>query len=153
MTSAHDNKRDHVLREPLEKAVAQALANNANTKELVESILLELDEQNLIAYTPKSRVNLFTPAGRLLVMLIERPGQTVREMSITLGCSTTAVIKALSLLSKDKMVTRTKVKGRYEYQINYKNARYHPDLRRLIRTIEAITRKTTSDITDTGQQL
>ena len=65
-------------------------------------------------------------------MLLERPGLTVREMSVTLGCSTTAVIKALSLLDKDKIITRTKVKGRYEYKINYKNARYHPDVRRLI---------------------
>ena len=138
MTSAHDNKRDHVLREPLEKAVAQAIANNADTKQLVETILLELDEQHLIAYTPKSKVNLFTPAGRLLIMLIERPGLTVREMSVTLGCSTTAVIKALSLLDKDKVITRTKVKGRYEYRINYKNARYHPDLRRLIFSLRAI---------------
>lgn len=147
MTSAHDNKRDHVLREPLEKVVAQAIANNANTKELVESILLELDEQHLIAYTPRSKVNLFTPAGRLLVMLIERPGLTIREMSVSLGCSTTAVAKALSLLDKDKMITRTKVKGRYEYRLNYKNARYHPDLRRLIRTIKAIITETPSDST------
>lgn len=152
VTSAHDNKRDHVLREPLEKVVAQAIANNANTKELVESILLELDEQHLIAYTPRSKVNLFTPAGRLLVMLIERPGLTIREMSVSLGCSTTAVTKALSLLDKDKMVTRTKVKGRYEYRINYKNARYHPDLRRLIRTIQAVITEPRGDstVTETG---
>jgi len=146
MTSAHDNKRDHVLREPLEKVVAQAIANNTNTKELVETILLELDEQNLIAYTPRTKVNLFTPAGRLLVMLIERPGLTIREMSVTLGCSTTAITHALSLLDKDKLITRTKVKGRYEYRINHKTSRYHPDLRRLIRALQDILRQTPTDI-------
>jgi len=147
MTSAHDNRRDHVLRQPLEKVVAQAIANNADVKELVESILLELDEQNLITYAAKSKVNLFTPAGRLLVMLVERPGLTVREMSVTLGCSETAVIRALALLGKDRMITRTKVSGRYEYRINYKSARYHPDLRRLIRTVERLITATRSDIT------
>lgn len=138
MTSAHDNKRDHVLREPLEKVVAQAIANNAETKELVETILLELDEQNLIAYTPRTKVNLFTPAGRLLVMLIERPGLTIREMSVSLGCSTTAIAHALSLLDKDKLITRTKIKGRYEYRVNNQTSRYHPDLRRLIRSLKDI---------------
>jgi len=138
MTSAHDNKRDHVLREPLEKVVAQAIANNAKTKELVETILLELDEQNLIAYTPRTKVNLFTPAGRLLVMLIERPGLTIREMSVSLGCSTTAIAHALSLLDKDKLITRTKIKGRYEYRVNNQTSRYHPDLRRLIRSLQDI---------------
>jgi predicted transcriptional regulator len=138
VASAHDNRRDHAIRGPLEKIVKQARANNATAKELVESILEELDEQNIIAYTPKSNVNLLTPAGRILIYLIETPGLTVRELTVSLGVTDTAVIKALSLLSKSKLVARTKVKGRYEYRINLNNTRYHPDLRRLIRTISTV---------------
>jgi DNA-binding transcriptional regulator YhcF (GntR family) len=139
MASAHDNRRDHAIRGPLEKVVKNAQAKNLPAKELVELILEELDEQNIIAYTPKSNVNLLTPSGRILVYLIETPGLTVRELSTTLGVSSTAVIKSLSLLTKNKLIARTKVKGRYEYRINLNNVRYHPDLRRLIRTISSAT--------------
>ena len=138
MGSPHDNKRDHVLREPLERAVAQALADRADVKKLVEAILLELDEQNLIAYKPKGLVNLFTPAGRLVVMLLGRPRLTVREMSVTLGCSSTAVIKAISVLNKDGLVKRKKSRGRYEYTLNYAKVAEHPELRRLIALLHSI---------------
>lgn len=134
----HDNRRDHVLREPLERAVANALANNADLKGLVESVLLELDEQNLISYKPKSSINLFTPAGRLVIMLMERPCLTVREMSVTLGCSQTAVIKALSVLDREKLIKRRKVKGRYEYSLDYGKLKNHAELRRLIRVLSTL---------------
>lgn len=138
MSSPHNNKRDHVLREPLERAVAQALADKADIKKLVEAILLELDEQNLIAYKPKGFANLFTPAGRLVIMLLERPRLTVREMSVTLGCSSTAVIKAISVLNKDGLVKRKKNQGRYEYSMDYEKLAEHPELRRLIALIHSL---------------
>lgn len=136
MASAHDNRRDHVLRGPLERAVREAQKKNNDAKSLVEAILNELDEQNIIAYTPKSKVNLLTPQGRVLVFLVERPRMTVREISVSLGVSIQSANKAISLLAKDKLITRTKVKGRYEYRINLENVRYHPDMRRLINTVK-----------------
>ena len=136
MASAHDNRRDHVLRGPLERAVREAQKKNSDAKSLVEAILNELDEQNIIAYTPKSKVNLLTPQGRVLVFLVERPRMTVREISVSLGVSIQSANKAISLLTKDKLITRTKVKGRYEYRINLENVRYHPDMRRLINTVK-----------------
>lgn len=135
MAGNHDNRRDHAIRGPLERVVKNAQANNSSAKELVESILEELDEQNIIAYTPKSNVNLLTPPGRVLLYLMQTPGLTVRELSTTLGVTNTSIIKAISLLSKNKLVARTKVRGRYEYRINLNNAVYHPDLRRLIKTL------------------
>ena len=111
-----------------------------NARQIVELLLEELDDANIISYTPKSFVNLLTPAGRVLCLLMEKPGVTVREMSTIIGVTETSVLKALSLLTKQKLVARTKVKGRYEYKINLKNARYHPDLRRLMRLVrEAVT--------------
>ena len=136
MASAHDNRRDHVLRGPLERAVREAQKKNSDAKSLVEAILNELDEQNIIAYTPKSKVNLLTPQGRVLLFLVERPRMTVREISVSLGVSIQSANKAISLLAKDKLITRTKVKGRYEYRINLENVRYHPDMRRLINTVK-----------------
>lgn len=138
MPSAHDNRRDHAIRGPLERVVKNAQTKNLSAKELVEALLEELDEQNIIAYTAKSNVNLLTPSGRVLLYIIETPGLTVRELATTLGVTNTSVIKAISLLAKNKLIARTKVKGRYEYRINLNNTRYHPDLRRLIRTISAV---------------
>lgn len=142
MGSPHDNRRDHVLREPLERAVAQALADKADVKKMVEAILLELDEQNLIAYKPKGFANLFTPAGRLVIVLLERPRLTVREMSVTLGCSSTAIIKAISVLNKDGLVKRKKSRGRYEYTLNHEKVAKHPELRRLIALLHSIDKMT-----------
>ena len=135
MVSNHDNRRDHAIRGPLERVVKNAQAKNLSAKQLVESILEELDEQNIIAYTPKSNVNLLTPPGRVLLYLMQTPGLTIRELATTLGVTNTPVIKAISLLSKNKLVARTKVKGRYEYRINLNEVVYHPDLRRLIKTL------------------
>ena len=140
MGTAHDNRRDHVLRQPLEIMVKDALSRKMNAKQIVELLLGELDEANIISYTPKSKVNLLTPAGRVMCLLLEKPGVTIREMSTILGVTETSILKAISLLIKEKLVTRTKVKGRYEHRINLKNARYHPDLRRLMRLVrDAVT--------------
>ena len=137
MASAHDNRRDHAIRGPLERVVKEAQAKNMSAKQLVETILEELDDQNIIAYTPKSNVNILTPSGRVMLYLIQTPGLTVRELATTLGVTNTAIIKSISLLSKNGLIARTKVKGRYEYRINLKKAIYHPDLRRLIKTLSA----------------
>lgn len=140
MGTAHDNRRDHVLRQPLEIMMKDALSRKMNAKQIVELLLGELDEANIISYTPKSKVNLLTPAGRVMCLLLEKPGVTIREMSTILGVTETSILKAISLLIKEKLVTRTKVKGRYEHRINLKNARYHPDLRRLMRLVrDAVT--------------
>ena len=137
MTTPHDNRRDHVLRQPLEKVVAKAVADNAGTAQIVEAILSELDEQNLIYYKPRNAMNLFTPSGRVLVMLLERPGLTVREMSVSLGCSTASIIKAISMLDKDGLLIREKKDGRNEYRIDAAAALEHQDLRRLVKVIAA----------------
>jgi uncharacterized membrane protein len=137
VTSPYDNRRDHVLREPLEKVVAKAVAANEETSQIVEAILAELDEQNLIYYKPRNAMNLFTPSGRVLVMLLDRPGMTVREMSVSLGCSTASIIKSLSMLDKDGLLVRSKQDGRNEYRIKPEAAVAHQDLRRLVRVIAA----------------
>lgn len=139
MPSKYENKRDHVLREPLEKAVARALAGNADTAQLVESVLMELDNQNLISYVPRGTISLLTPAGRVVSLLLETPGLTVREMSVTIGCSITAVQKAISVLDKDGLVRREKTDGRYEYFVDHEKARYHHDLRRLVSIVASIS--------------
>lgn len=135
MSSSHHNQRDHILRAPIEEAIKQGLDGGLNLKKITEAILEELDEHNLIAYLPRYAVNLLTPQGRVLMFLMQRPGLSIRELSVCIGVSETCVNKALSVLVKDKLLTRTKVKNRYGYRINLNKVRYHPDVRRLFHAI------------------
>jgi hypothetical protein len=70
MKSRHENKRDHTLRTPLEKAVSKMVGGDELIKEIVEEILYTLDEQNIISYTVKNNINLVTPFGRVMTLLI-----------------------------------------------------------------------------------
>ncbi len=136
--SRHQSKRDHVLRTPLENTVRSVIGDTADVKLLVENILTSLDEQNIISYMPQNIVSLLTPYGRVLILLIERPGLTVREMSVFLGVTETNITKAITKLQSEDLIARTKVNGRFEYSIVFENAENHSDIRRLISFISKI---------------
>lgn len=138
MTNPRTNRRDHVIRRPLEEVVSAAMSRSMDSKQLVELLLEELNEQNIIFYTPNSKVNLFTPYGRVIALLIAHPRLTVREMSVMSGVSETSTMNAISLLIKEKLIKRSKTRGRYEHFVNIEEARQHPDLRRLMRTVKAL---------------
>ena len=139
MKSRHENKRDHTLRTPLEKAVSKLVGGDALIKEIVEEILYTLDEQNIISYTVKNNVNLLTPFGRVMTLLIERPNLTIREMSVFLGVTEANIIRTVSKLNSEKLLTRRKKDGRFEYSVNYEVAKEHSDIRRLVLLVARLT--------------
>lgn len=132
MKSRHENKRDHTLRTPLEKAVSKMVGGDELIKEIVEEILYTLDEQNIISYTVKNNINLVTPFGRVMTLLIERPNLTIREMSVFLGVTEANIIRTVSKLNSEQLLTRRKKDGRFEYSVNYGVAKEHSDIRRLV---------------------
>jgi hypothetical protein len=132
MKSRHENKRDHTLRTPLEKAVSKMVGGDELIKEIVEEILYTLDEQNIISYTVKNNINLVTPFGRVMTLLIERPNLTIREMSVFLGVTEANIIRTVSKLNSEELLTRRKKDGRFEYSVNYEVAKEHSDIRRLV---------------------
>jgi hypothetical protein len=132
MKSRHENKRDHTLRTPLEKAVSKMVGGDELIKEIVEEILYTLDEQNIISYTVKNNINLVTPFGRVMTLLIERPNLTIREMSVFLGVTEANIIRTVSKLNSEELLIRRKKDGRFEYSVNYKVAKEHSDIRRLV---------------------
>lgn len=132
MKSRHENKRDHTLRTPLEKAVSKMVGGDELIKQIVEEILYTLDEQNIISYTVKNNVNLLTPFGRVMTLLIERPNLTIREMSVFLGVTEANIIRTVSKLNSEELLTRRKKDGRFEYSVNYEVAKEHSDIRRLV---------------------
>lgn len=133
------NRRDHHLRGALEKVVKDTIQAGGDLETLINSILVELDDQNIIDYAPKSAINLLTPSGRLLALLMNKPGLSVREMATSLGVTQQAITKGLVSLAANRLVARTKVSGRYVYQIDTENAAYHPDLKRLILMVAKIS--------------
>jgi hypothetical protein len=132
MKSRHENKRDHTLRTPLEKAVSKMVGGDELIKQIVEEILYTLDEQNIISYTVKNNINLVTPFGRVMTLLIERPNLTIREMSVFLGVTEANIIRTVSKLNSEELLTRRKKDGRFEYSVNYEVAKEHSDIRRLV---------------------
>jgi len=152
----HDNRRDHVLRRPLEAAVQDALRETEQevgldlASSIAEKVLVTLDEQRVIQYAPKGMLSLLTPAGRVLVCLAENPAATLREISLILGVSESNVTRSVSYLVKAGVIARTKVKGRNTYSVVLKVAENHPDIRRFKHAISALldgTFKQASDIT------
>ena len=132
MKSRHENKRDHTLRTPLEKAVGKMVGGDDLVKQIVEEVLNTLDEQNIISYTVKNNVNLLTPFGRVMTLLIERPNLTIREISVFLGVTEANIVKTVSKLNSENLIVRTKKDGRFEYSVNYPVAGEHSDIRRLV---------------------
>ena len=140
--SRHQSKRDHVLRTPLENVVRSVIGDSSDVKLLVENILTSLDEQNIISYMPQNIVPIMTPYGRVLTLLLERPGLTVREMSVFLGVTETNITKAITKLQSEDLIARTKVNGRFEYSIVLENAGNHSDIRRLVSFINKVITQT-----------
>lgn len=136
----HDNRRSHVLSRPLEATVADGLDRDLTAGELTHEILTRLSEMGVIAYAPKGTLSLLTPAGRLLIVLMERPEVTMRELGVFLGCTEANVMRAVSQLVKANIITRTKVKGRNRYRFNSSEGFRHPDITRFY---AAITRTLT----------
>lgn len=132
MKSRHDSQRDHALRKPLETIVGTSVGDEKLVKQIVEDVLSTLDAQNIISYTVHNNINLLTPFGRVLGLLLERPNITVREMSTFLGVTEANINKAISKLMAEQLVVRAKKNGRYEYRANQEVASKHSDLRRLI---------------------
>jgi hypothetical protein len=124
----HDNRRNHVLRRPLEKAIESSGLEDSS--ELVEVVLKTLDEQRVIAYSSNDTLAILTAAGRTLVVIAERPDSTLREIGAILGVGESTVAKSVSLLVRHNLIARTKIAGRNIYSLNKEELRNHPDMRR-----------------------
>ncbi len=117
-----------MLRRPLEAAVESAGSTGA--ADVAEAVLRALDEQRIIAYTPRDALAILTPAGRVLVIVAENPHVTLREISVALGVTEANVAKSVGKLVASNVIARTKVNGRNTYRVNLDVLESHPDLRR-----------------------
>ena len=137
-SSRYSNKRDHVLRTPLEHTIDKCVKNGDDVVSMVEAILQTLGEQNIIQYGDNNVTSLLTPAGRVISLLIQNPCLTVREMSVLLGTTETNVSKAIAKLLDDSLIARTKVNGRNEYEIVAPLLENHSDIRGLFTVVKRL---------------
>lgn len=136
--SRHDSRRDHTLRKPLEATLSSLVEDTPTLQKVVELVLSTLDEQNIISYTVRNKVNMLTPFGRIVCLLTSRPNLTIREMSVFLGVTESNIVKAIGKLNEDNLLVRQKVDGRYVYSVNVDNASVHPDIRGLVALIVSL---------------
>ena len=129
--------REHVLREPLEQSIRAAIESGSSSSDVVETVLKTLSSQRMIMYSSKDEISLITPAGRVLVAMLEDPEITQRALSVYLGVTESNIHKAVKTLVDSGLIAKTKVKGRNKYQIDKKRALEHPDIRRLVDALHA----------------
>jgi Fic family protein len=142
MKSRHEGKRDHTLRTPLEKTLSRMIDGEDLVQQIVEELLETLDEQNIISYTVHNNINLLTPFGRVITLLIDRPNLTIREMSVFLGVTEANIIKSVSKLNSENLIVRNKKNGRFEYSVNPETIKEHADVRRLFKLVATLTFET-----------
>lgn len=127
------------MRSPLEATLAHVVENKELLALVVDEVLESLDEQNIISYNTRFTTNIVTPFGRILLLLMERPNLTIREMSVVLGVTESNINKAVSKLLTDKLITKKQRNGRYEYSVDYDVAKQHQDIRQVIRFVARLS--------------
>jgi hypothetical protein len=133
---------DHLMRRPLEKA----LDGVDNVGVVVEEVLKTLDEYRIISYGAPDALKLLTPQGRALMLLMENPDLTVRELSVMLGVAESNATMAISALVKANLVVRTKVGGRNQYNFSFEGLCNHPDVSRFLAAITPVVSEEPPDI-------
>jgi len=144
--------REHMLREPLEQTIKEAMKSGVSSSDVVESVLKALDMQKMIMYSSKDEISLITPAGRVFVAMLEDPAITQRALSVYLGVTESNIHKSVKTLVDSGLIAKTKVKGRNKYEINRKKAAEHPDIRRLIDAIESSGLKSDKNVSDIEEE-
>ena len=125
----------HGLKEPLTRAIETAVADKELAETITDRVMRELGLLGVISYSAPDSLKLLTPAGRVLVSLMERPGMTMRELSVYMGTTEANVLKQVTALVKAGVIARTKWKGRNSYCLNLNEALGEPDITRLYAAI------------------
>lgn len=122
-------KSEHVIKTPMHIAINNAVKSGASANEIVETVMRTLDQQKMISYSSGNDIALLSPAGRVLVAIMEDPSITQRALSVYLGVTESNVQKSVRTLVNNGLVEKTKIKGRNVYSVSSK-ALSHPDVSR-----------------------
>lgn len=141
MGTKDSKTREHVLRQPLSDIIKSAMANGANTEELLEGIMRTLDQQKMISYCSKTELSILSPSGRVLVAIMEDSSITQRALAVYLGVTESNIQKSIKSLTDAGLIIKHKDKGRNVYRVSTDRAISHPDISRfhdgILQTISA----------------
>ncbi len=117
-------------------AISRVLAKQGLGNEVTEEVMAELEAIRLIAFQRKDVLPLLSVAGRVLVMVMERPDMTIREIAIRVGVVESNVSRAISSLAKAGLVSRRRVGRSNRYKTNMTAVLEHPDVWRLLEVVD-----------------
>jgi len=141
-----EGKRSHIVAD----AVAAVLKEHGIEDEsITNDVMLALSDVRLISYQRKDILPLLTVAGRTLVVIVENPDLTIREIAVRLGTVESNVQRAVSSLVRHGIVQRTRVGRRNQYRVEYEDLLGHPDIWRLLLAIDQLEAiREVSDVSD-----
>lgn len=97
-----------------------------------DEVMELLRAQRMVAYSSDEHLPLLTTSGRCLIMIMENPDITQRELSVRLGTTEANVQKAIERLTTNSLVQRQKILNRNHYSVNLNKVLSHPDIWRLV---------------------
>ena len=126
----------HALRASLTLAANSVESDNLD--DVVEAMLGALNDARLISYAPVDVLKLLTPAGRALMVLMEKPDLTQRELAVVLGISEGTATTTVSALVQANLLVRTKVSRKNHYRFDPEALCKHPDISRFLAAITPV---------------
>lgn len=135
MSAQASNDDVHELYEPLRTLIELSLNNGLTSEQFTDAILRLLDRQHLVQYATAKQLRLLNSHGRVLVAILEDPGITQRALSQYIGVSESNINISVNKLLQQKLITKTKVKGKNTYHFNAKEAIKHPDISRFLTSV------------------
>ena len=98
----------------------------SSNEECYEIPFEEPESMNFSQGKSRNTWQLFTSHGLVLISILNKPGQTVREIGLELNLTDRAVALAIAALVKDGYLERKKVGRRTFYQVNEDHALKYP---------------------------
>jgi len=141
----------HELKKPLYDVLS--INGVDDPEKVVDLILGELNDYGIVDYADKAPKILST-AGRIVVAISLRPDITLSQIGIIAGINSATAAQNITALIKGNVITRTKLGRKNCYQINKKALAKHPDIIKLIKTLELCglaQRNTPGDSTKMGE--
>lgn len=139
MGTKNSKTREHVIRQPLNDAITRAMATGSSNAELLEEVMRTLEQQRMIAYSPKDELALLSPTGRVLVAIMEDPSLTQRALSVYMGVTESSIQKSIKQLIDAKLLIKHKNNGRNVYSVNKEILSRHSDITRFYDGIRGVS--------------
>lgn len=130
-----DGKRSHIVADTIGRVLQ---AHGIEDEAVAEDVMLALDQVRLVSYQRKDNLPLLSVAGRTLVLVMESPNLTLREIAVRQGTVESNVQRSMSQLVEAGLVERSRVGRRNYYRVDVDAVTTHPDVWRLLVAVEEL---------------